>query len=119
MRCHRHPDRDATAICKHCTKGLCADCGVDGSGGTACGDECAAHIAVAQELLVRSSGSLRVQLAGVGFLAAFLMILGLGWLAYAVVKNAIEPLTIGMGLVCVLMGLVAYWLWRRFARIEE
>lgn|GEM_PF-288787 len=40
VKCNYHPDREATGICKCCSRGLCADCQVDVGNGLACRDKC-------------------------------------------------------------------------------
>src|SRR5687767_8479712 len=41
MRCFYHTDREAVAICRMCSKGLCAECGESTGSGVACRGECA------------------------------------------------------------------------------
>jgi hypothetical protein len=41
MRCFVHHDNEAIAICRGCSKGLCAACAVDAGRGLACSPECA------------------------------------------------------------------------------
>jgi hypothetical protein len=41
MRCFAHTDREAIAICRICSKGLCAECGESAGRGLVCRGECA------------------------------------------------------------------------------
>ena len=40
MKCFYHPEADAVAICKNCSRGLCRECVVDVKNGIACKDRC-------------------------------------------------------------------------------
>lgn len=44
MRCYTHSSKDAVAVCKHCGKGVCTDCGQDTGHGVACSRDCAHDI---------------------------------------------------------------------------
>lgn len=116
MKCHRHADRDAIAICKHCTKGVCAECAVDGAGGTACGDDCAREIAFARTVLRRTNPNIGLQREAPRFLAVFCFVVGAGFLAWGATQEdaGLRTLVLGVGAVFVLAAIGAYWLWRRY-----
>lgn len=40
MKCFRHPIDDAVALCTACAKGICRECAVDLTRGTACKGDC-------------------------------------------------------------------------------
>ena len=44
MRCYRHRDYDAIAVCRHCGKAACADCCDDTGPAIACSTDCAAEV---------------------------------------------------------------------------
>ena len=60
MRCYRHEDRDAVAICIHCGKATCTVCGEDTGQGVACSTGCAEEIAASYQLKQRLRQSLGV-----------------------------------------------------------
>lgn len=44
MKCFHHPDRDAVAICKSCSRALCLECTADVPPGVACRGKCEADV---------------------------------------------------------------------------
>lgn len=115
MRCHRHGDREAVAICKHCMKALCPECVVEASGATACSDACAREIAVAHAVLRRSGASMELQRAGPLFVAVFLMLSGLGFTGYGVLRAShLQGFLIGTGALFALSGAAVYAVWRHY-----
>jgi len=114
VKCHRHPERDAIAVCKHCTKGICAECAVEGPGGTACGAACAEEIERVRAMLERSRRSLKTARDVPRATGWFLVICGLGFLAYAAIGSAaVRPLVLGAGTIFLLCGLAALWHYRQ------
>ena len=116
MKCYRHRDQDAVAICRHCTKGLCAECVVDAEGGTACGEECAREIAFAHTVIRRSNPNIGLQREAPRFLAVFLFVLGVGFVVWGALQehSGLRVFVLGVGGVFFLAGAGAYWLWRRY-----
>jgi hypothetical protein len=118
VRCFRHVDRDAVAICTHCTKGLCSECARDVPGGTACGDACAEAIALAERVLRRSDRNISLQRQAPRFLGVFLMVVGLFFIAWGLALPARERSIIVIGAIFSLAGLGAYWIYRRFPDVR-
>ena len=112
MKCHRHPDRDAIAACKHCIKGICAECMVDADGSAACSEKCARHVVLAQDLLMRA---VPMQQNIPRFLAMFLAVIGVGFVAWGLFqeKAILQQFVTAAGLVFVIFALVAYRTLRR------
>ena len=50
MRCYRHQDHDAIAVCQNCGKAACADCCDDTGPAVACSADCAAEVQQSYEL---------------------------------------------------------------------
>jgi hypothetical protein len=48
--CYYHPDRPAVGLCKHCLRGLCADCAAAVDGLLACKDKHEAQVHVLEEM---------------------------------------------------------------------
>ena len=40
MKCFKHPQNDAVGSCKHCFRGVCAQCARDSGVGLACSEHC-------------------------------------------------------------------------------
>lgn len=115
LRCHRHGDREAVAICKHCMKALCPKCAVEASGATACSDACAREIAVAHAVLRRSGASMELQRAGPLLMAVFLMLSGLGFTVYGVLSAGHEQgFLMGAGALFALSGVALYAVWKHY-----
>jgi len=53
MRCYRHNEREAIAVCCHCGKAACTDCSEDTGQGIACCAGCAAEIQDSYQLKER------------------------------------------------------------------
>lgn len=54
MRCYYHPDVEAIALCKSCSRALCHNCAVDVPPGTACADRCEEEVQSLNLVLERS-----------------------------------------------------------------
>jgi len=112
MRCFNHHDKDALGSCKHCAKGLCADCAADLGFGLACRNLHEPQVEAVNSLVHRNVQANRVAPAawyiGPAFLAfmgaifsgfglffspqpsAFMILLGLGFIAYSAFSFAIN-----------------------------
>jgi hypothetical protein len=44
MRCYKHDDHEAIAVCAHCGKATCRDCAGDTGHGIACSEACALEL---------------------------------------------------------------------------
>lgn len=121
MKCYRHRDQDAVAICGHCTKGLCAACVVEADGGTACGEECAREIACAHTVIRRSNPNIGLQREAPRFLAVFLLVLGAGFIVWGALQQstALRVFVVGSGAVFVLGAVGAYWWWRHYPDVNQ
>jgi len=121
MKCYRHRDVDAIAICGHCTKGLCGECVVDAEGGTACGEGCAREVTLAHTVLRRSNPNIGLQREAPRFLAVFLFVLGVGFVVWGTqLENAgLRVFVLGVGSVFFLGGVGAYRLWKRYPDVDQ
>jgi len=54
MKCFNHPDNDAVASCKQCSKGLCAGCAKDTGVGIICSPACEEDLKSVRAMLERS-----------------------------------------------------------------
>ena len=53
MKCFYHPQTDAVAICKNCSKGLCTECVSDVGHGSACKGKCESEVQGYDEMIQR------------------------------------------------------------------
>jgi hypothetical protein len=53
MKCFYHPQIDAVAICKNCSKGICFECAVDVGNGVACKGKCEAEVQAVNQMIQR------------------------------------------------------------------
>ena len=114
MNCYYHPDQPAVGICKHCQRGLCADCVAEVDDSLACKDRHEEQVRALEALTARNllqagrvgsvyrrnalfyflSGALFAgfglyQIRFAGLQAIFLLLIGL-FLLYAAVANFLE-----------------------------
>jgi hypothetical protein len=57
MRCFYHSTIEAVAICKNCSKGLCAECAFEVVNGIACKGKCEAEVLALNEMIQRGKKS--------------------------------------------------------------
>jgi len=117
MRCFRHTEADAVALCKHCMRGVCGDCVVSTPGGVACGDECAAEVGAARRVLLRSDRNATLQRMQPRFLALFLVAVGVWFVVMGALDGKLGVWL--MGALFVAFGLGAFWVLRRVPDVEE
>ena len=114
MNCYYHPSQPAIGICKHCQRGLCADCAAEVEDSLACKDRHEEQVRALDALTARNllqagrvgsvyrrnalfyflSGALFAgfglyQLRFAGLQALFLLFIGL-FLLYAAIANFLE-----------------------------
>jgi hypothetical protein len=51
VKCFYHPQVDAVAICKNCSKGICMDCISDVGNGVACKGKCEAEVQAVNQMI--------------------------------------------------------------------
>lgn len=54
MRCFYHPETEAVAACKNCSRGLCAGCAVDVGNGMACRDRCEEEVRALNRIIAQN-----------------------------------------------------------------
>jgi uncharacterized membrane protein YedE/YeeE len=54
MRCFYHPDTDAVAGCKNCSRGLCTACAVDVGNGIACRGRCEEEVRALNRIIAQN-----------------------------------------------------------------
>ncbi len=54
MKCFAHPQADAVASCKHCCKGMCAECSKDSGFGMVCSTTCESEVNAVHLMVERS-----------------------------------------------------------------
>jgi len=53
MKCYNHPEVDAVAVCKSCSRGLCRECAVEVGTSIGCKNRCEADVAALDEIIRR------------------------------------------------------------------
>lgn len=54
MKCFNHPQNEAVGSCKHCFRGVCAQCARDSGFGLACSEACEAEVQSVHALVERN-----------------------------------------------------------------
>jgi len=54
MKCYYHPDAEAVALCKSCSRALCHECCADVPPGTACANRCEEEVKAVNLVIQRS-----------------------------------------------------------------
>ena len=113
MKCHAHTDRDAIAICKHCARGLCADCAIPQRGGTACGDACAAAIETTFQQLVDARRRIKLRRSAPKTLGGVFVIIGIACVGLASAQSSLSGSFFQVaGTILLISGLLFLMLWR-------
>jgi hypothetical protein len=114
MKCFRHPDVDAVALCKQCCKALCAACAVEGQGGISCSGTCAEKVERQHTLLHGARQSLGAAAAALRRSAYFMAVAGAAMLVLGLVGDLSIATT--MGAVLLAFGLFGTLKGRKFPR---
>jgi hypothetical protein len=85
MKCFNHPDQDAVAQCRACSKGLCRPCSQEGTGGIACSETCREELVASQRYIqdvqeVRTAKKRAIQFAW--YYVGITAVLTAGFLTY-------------------------------------
>lgn len=118
MKCFNHPDHDAVATCKHCSKGVCSECAKESGWGIACSQTCEAEVQALRAMVERnrkmvSIGSKTHQRNAVIFFAMAAV-----FVAFGIVFNG--PISVYMfafGLIMLVGGAFAIFNSRRIAKL--
>lgn len=113
MKCFYHLDRDAVAICKSCSRGICQDCCADVPPGVACKGRCEEEVASLNVLMQRSKTAYQKAGAAYNRNAIAILIMGLlftcfGILPVLVSNNYGAIFMVPMGLVFLLWSFFSY-----------
>jgi hypothetical protein len=85
MKCFYHNESDAVGVCRHCLKGICAECAVDFGDGLACKDHCESKAKATAQLVANTINAQKGLKTGRLLGPSFAMVLGLiflGWALY-------------------------------------
>lgn len=110
MNCFNHSGAPAVAICKACSKGLCAGCAVDVGGGIACRNSCEVEVEKITRLvrLNADRGSKVLSMSNPYAGAIFNLAAGLIFFYWGIV----DDLSFSVALGALLIGFGIYWLMR-------
>lgn len=118
MQCYRHQERPAIAICRHCGKATCSNCGEDTGHGVACNSGCAAELQNTYRLTTRLKRNYGVGLtppipASVSTYAFFGVILAAVGAYLSVSRGTTDYLSFAMAAVFFVMS------WSSFRRFRQ
>jgi hypothetical protein len=86
MKCFYHPQIDAVAICKNCSKGLCMECVADVGNGVACKGKCEAEVQAVNQMIQRGIRAKNVSGYYYKRLAAIFALIGLSTIAISLLS---------------------------------
>lgn len=78
MKCFRHIEKEAVAVCRACGKAVCPECAIESENGIACRQSCAESLAEKKKLNTKQAEHLR-SMKRMNFLGSFFSI-GIGML---------------------------------------
>ncbi len=84
MNCFNHQDKPAVALCKSCGKALCGDCLAELSNGIACKGSCEDRVNLINRIINRNSQILTAARHQIRHSGLFMLLAGIGFLAFAV-----------------------------------
>jgi hypothetical protein len=113
MKCFYHSDRDAVAVCKSCSRGICRECCADVPPGVACRGKCEADVAALNLVIQRNKTA--YQKAGAAYrrnavatLIVGLLFLGFGMLPVLVSQDYGAIFLAPLGCVFLLWSYFSY-----------
>jgi hypothetical protein len=123
MKCFYHPDTDAVALCKSCSRGLCPACSVEVAPGLACRGRCEADVAALNLVIERSKSA--YQKTGSAYrrnaIATFIcgvIFLGFGLLPVLVSGNYGTVFMVPLGGVFLLWSFFSYRSGKQISSVE-
>jgi hypothetical protein len=115
MKCFYHPQVDAVALCKNCSKGLCSACAVDVGNGVACKDRCEAEVKALNEAIQRGKSAHRKSGALCVRVAIFAGLAGLVFFVFGLfAEGALTWFCVSLALVLFLIAFFYYSASRRY-----
>lgn len=103
MKCYFHPEIDAVAICKSCSKGICSGCAVDVGNGMACKNKCENRVKSLNALVERSEASYSTanqsfQTTGIIYknLAIWLLLIGGAFSIFGIIQSLFFLIVLGI-----------------------
>jgi len=112
MKCFYHPEHDAVAMCKSCSRGLCFECAADVPPGVACRGKCEADVAALDLVIQRSKTAYQKAGAAHRRNALGMLIMGLLFVGFGSLLLILSPDS--SGILFVLLGCVIL-LWAFFS----
>ncbi len=102
MKCFNHPEIDAVALCKHCSKGLCIDCSIDLGHGVACKGIHEEQVESVNALIERNKKVCAAQPKNLWIMPMFYLFLGIIFAGMGVYKSkslVSFPVLMGSGFI--------------------
>ena len=87
MRCFRHSQSEAVAICKHCSKGVCPECVDDTGFGVVCSPQCKEEVLSLRAMVERNRRSFSLASKSQTRHAALLSLFGVAFVAFSLTER--------------------------------
>jgi hypothetical protein len=121
MKCFNHPDADAVAICKYCSKALCRQCAQDTDHGVICSASCKQEVDSIDEMMKKSK-QIYPLAAKAGFRnAIWYLLVALVFITLGVVTkvNFLSVFLIGLGVLFIMMAALTFLNSRKMSRLAK
>lgn len=107
MNCYYHPQTSAVAICKSCSKGLCAECANEIGDGVACRNRCEERAKMINRMIDRNNAILTTSNTHLRRNAIFMSVSGVLFVALGAAMGALAAEI--PGLIFAVLGVVFVW----------
>jgi hypothetical protein len=123
MKCFYHPDLDAVALCKSCSRGICRECSADVPPGVACRGKCEADVAALNLVIQRSKSAYQKTGAAyrrnaIALLICGLLFAGFGLLPVIVSQSYGAFFMVPLGAVFLLWSFFSYRSGKQIVDVE-
>jgi hypothetical protein len=115
MKCFKHPQADAVGICKHCCKGICAECVNDTAGGIVCSTQCQEEVQSIKNLLDRNKKSYGLMARVYSRNALLFALMGLAFIAFGMIQGK-NVFLLSIGGLVLLTSVFTFVTARRYAK---
>ncbi len=116
MKCFNHQSKEAVAICKNCSKGLCMECAVDVGNGIACKGVCENEVVALNKVMQQSKDAYVNAKKIYSQYSIWLILVGLGFIISSLFLSRIAGFLIFMGLLFLVGAIFSYSASKRFGR---
>jgi len=122
MKCFRHSQTDAVGTCKHCFKGVCAECANDTGIGLVCSSQCESEVRSMRMLVERNKLAFPLAAKTHGRNAILLALLGLAFVVGGVLERNdtfLFPWLLSMGVIFIVGAVFSLLMRRKYAKAPQ